>query len=135
MKLVVKRTKSTVDKSVWLDPRDNNMSTPLMVACVKERYDIIEFLVKEGADVEATDKDGDTAIHLIAMLLRKKIFTSNKTPKDIEDIATRLTNINIGGSDLKKKLSKTKIPKVPTNETAPEIYAVRSMNYSQWNRR
>ena len=131
MKLVVKRTKSTVDKSVWLDPRDNNMSTPLMVACVKERYDIIEFLVKEGADVEATDKDGDTAIHLIAMLLRKKIFTSNKTPKDIEDIATRLTNINIGGSDLKKKLSKTKIPKVPTNETAPEIYAVRSMNYSQ----
>ena len=130
MKLVVKRTKSTVDKSVWLDPRDNNMSTPLMVACVKERYDIIEFLVKEGADVEATDKDGDTAIHLIAMLLRKKIFTSNKTPKDIEDIATRLTNINIGGSDLKKKLSKTKIPKVPTNETAPEIYAVRSMNYS-----
>ena len=131
MKLVVKRTKSTVDKSVWLDPRDNNMSTPLMVACVKERYDIIEFLVKEGADVEATDKDGDTAIHLIAMLLRKKIFTSNKTPKDIEDIATRLTNINIGGSDLKKKLSKTKIPKVPTNETAPEIYAVRSMNCSQ----
>ena len=130
MKLVVKRTKSTVDKSVWLDPRDNNMSTPLMVACVKERYDIIEFLVKEGADVEATDKDGDTAIHLIAMLLRKKIFTSNKTPKDIEDIATRLTNINIGGSDLKKKLSKTKIPKVPTNETAPEIYAVRSMNCS-----
>ena len=102
-----------------------------MVACVKERYDIIEFLVKEGADVEATDKDGDTAIHLIAMLLRKKIFTSNKTPKDIEDIATRLTNINIGGSDLKKKLSKTKIPKVPTNETAPEIYAVRSMNCSQ----
>ena len=130
MKLVVKRTKSTVDKSVWLDPRDNNMSTPLMVACVKERYDIIEFLVKEGADVEATDKDGDTAIHLIAMLLRKKIFTSNKTPKDIEDIATRLTNINIGGSDLKNKLSKTKIPKVPTNETAPEIYAVRSMNCS-----
>ena len=39
--------------------------TPLLIACLKKNYALIELLVEIGSDPKATDKDGNTAIILV----------------------------------------------------------------------
>ena len=83
-----------------------------------------------GADVQATDKDGDTAIHLTAMRLRK-LMQANKST-DVNSAAMRLSNLNIGGSHILGEFlerftedsGKVK-DEVPTAD-APKIREVRS---------
>ena len=129
----MKRTKPEItlaNKQSWLDPTNDNQSTPLLLACMKGHYGIIELLVNLGADVQATDKDGDTAIHLTAMRLRK-LMQANKST-DVNSAAMRLSNLNIGGSHILGEFlerftedsGKVK-DEVPTAD-APKIREVRS---------
>ena len=138
MELLLKRTKPEITsankqsavKQTWLDPTNDNQSTPLLLACMKGHYGIIELLVNLGADVQATDKDGDTAIHLTAMRLRK-LMQANKST-DVNSAAMRLSNLNIGGSHILGEFlerftedsGKVK-DEVPTAD-APKIREVRS---------
>ena len=41
--------------------------TPLMMAVWTGRYEIVEFLVNEGASLEVVDKEGDNCLHYSAM--------------------------------------------------------------------
>ena len=46
-----------------MEAKDENKSTPLMFASEEGHLDTVTYLVKEcGANVEAKDKDGDTAL-------------------------------------------------------------------------
>ncbi len=45
--------------------------TPLMTVIEKGNYELIEFLIEAGANLQATDTDGDTPFHRAARLFRK----------------------------------------------------------------
>lgn len=69
VKLFVEYTKSKDTSDLFLEKQSKLALTPLLVASGKGQYDIVEYLVKNNANVAARDQDGDTAVHLIAMLL------------------------------------------------------------------
>jgi hypothetical protein len=50
--------KILLDKGMYIDVRDAKELTPLHYAVKKEQLDCIEFLIKQGADVEAEDYKG-----------------------------------------------------------------------------
>lgn len=54
-------------------------STPLMLAAQGNHLSIVKLLVSEGADINAQDNDGNTALH--AALDRKCTLDSSPTPK------------------------------------------------------
>ncbi len=67
--------------------------TSLMIACWKIIYLLIElFVEKAKADVNATDKDGDTAISLIMIIMGsncKTYGTKTSTPIPLESVGIR----------------------------------------------
>lgn len=72
-----------------------NGSTPLMLAAQQNHLSIVKLLVSEGADINAQDNDGDTALH--AALDRKsrpssilELFTSNSKKEEAIDIVVYL---------------------------------------------
>lgn len=112
MDQLIKRSEE--DGSNWLDhcQTKNNIITPLSLVCMRGHYAIIELLVGTmGVDVKATDKDGDTAIHLIAILLRKI-----KSTGKLDDAVSELVD---------------EVPFVPSEDTAPKIYEVRQRHFSK----
>jgi len=55
----------------FMNAKDKDDQTPLMMASVGNHYSLIELLVEAGAGVNMTDKDGNTAISLIMMKIEK----------------------------------------------------------------
>lgn len=60
-------SRSSFASSPFIDARDKSELTPLMLACYKNNYALVELLVRAGADVKAVDKDGDTPIIMTAI--------------------------------------------------------------------
>jgi len=89
-----------VKKKELINESNNSGQTPLMVACWKAFYPLIELLVKGGADVNATDENCDSAISL---LIRK---------------------IHFDDRHHESKTKKTIL--IPNSEESPEIYKVLS---------
>ncbi|VDM83657.1 unnamed protein product [Strongylus vulgaris] len=46
-----------------LDCEDKNGHTPLLMAVMGGRNDLIEFLISKGADINHCDRDGHSAVH------------------------------------------------------------------------
>ncbi|VDN19815.1 unnamed protein product [Cylicostephanus goldi] len=46
-----------------LDCEDKNGHTPLLMAVMGGRIDLIEFLISKGADINHCDRDGHSAVH------------------------------------------------------------------------
>ena len=53
-------------------PRDG--TTPLSAAAFHGHIEIVEFLIKRGANVKATNRDGNTPLHIAAFVCRFKII-------------------------------------------------------------
>ena len=71
-KLILKESNDTVllDRPLLLkrllEAKDDNGATALLIACHNKDYSLVELLVESGADVKATDLNGNTAILLAA---------------------------------------------------------------------
>ncbi len=64
-----------------LEMKDGSEKTAFLIACQMKDYDLIEFLVKAGTDLNVIDKDGNTAIAILLMAtttLRKDDIPSKK---------------------------------------------------------
>lgn len=65
-----------------------NHTTPLMIACVCNKIYIVEILIKNGANIEAKDRDGRTPLFYAALRQHREIFDllvkygANKNIKD-----------------------------------------------------
>lgn len=55
--------KALVEAGVDINESLDDNSTPLMLAALHEKPDIMKFLFEKGAKVNIRDKDGDTAMH------------------------------------------------------------------------
>lgn len=50
---------------ILLELKNSFGMTPLLIACLKNNFALIELFVENGSDLNATDKDGKTAITLV----------------------------------------------------------------------
>ena len=50
-----------------MNARNNRRQTPLLLAVAQGHTKLIEILVGYGADVDASDEDGDTGLHIALM--------------------------------------------------------------------
>lgn len=91
-----------------LNAKDNNDHTPLMMACFKGAYGLVELLVNKGADIHSVDKDGDSLIILTALHMRKKTI-SQKARAALRSIMNQ---------------SRFKAKRIPDGAVSPDIFAV-----------
>lgn len=59
----MKMVKAVVEAGVDIDQRLDDNSTPLMLAALHDKPDIMKFLFEKGAKVNIRDNDGETAMH------------------------------------------------------------------------
>jgi len=62
-----------LDQNIPIDFRFNNGSTPLIVAAEEGRYDVVEFLIESGANLNARNDLNYTALHHAAFHGHKSI--------------------------------------------------------------
>ena len=67
----------SVPPASLIDVRNKNGQTPLMMACFKMNFALVELLAESGADVNAVDEDGDSPITMLALSVK-----SGKISKD-----------------------------------------------------
>jgi len=70
----------------FINAKNKDGQTPLMLASWENHYTLIELLVNAGTDVNITDKDGDTAISLIMMKLDSSKSKSIQIPTESAEI-------------------------------------------------
>jgi ankyrin repeat protein len=81
-----------------VDARTNNYRTPLHIACIRGKQEVIKKLVKYGADVNAMDMDGNTPCHFCSeyghrqclrflLSMSPSLFVCNKEKKSAIDVA------------------------------------------------
>jgi len=63
LKSALKKLKNVDEKKNALNKLDEGGMSLLMWACDRGRLDILEFLLENGADVNAQDEDGQTCLH------------------------------------------------------------------------
>jgi hypothetical protein len=62
-------------RGVYVDCRDKHGRTPLILACYKGRYSVVELMISLGAQVDATYGAGLTALHVAVAYRRTAIAT------------------------------------------------------------
>ena len=62
-----------------VDPLNNRRQTPLLLAVSQGHAALVELLVGAGADVTASDEDGDTGIHVACLKLHSLQGEANPT--------------------------------------------------------
>ncbi|CAL4158048.1 unnamed protein product [Meganyctiphanes norvegica] len=77
-----------------VDVRNNKKQTPLLLAVSQGHCGLVELLVDHGADVAATDEDGDTALHLA---LLKTANAPQAHPTHAPTIAQIMSDISSRG--------------------------------------
>ena len=50
----------------FLDCKAKNLRTPLHVACIRGNSQVLQALLKQGADYDASDYDGNTPCHMVS---------------------------------------------------------------------
>ena len=60
------------DLESFVNARDQDDQTPLMIASFQSHYSLIELLVHTGVDVNMRDKENDTAISLMIKMSKSK---------------------------------------------------------------
>ncbi|XP_062855241.1 E3 ubiquitin-protein ligase MIB2 isoform X2 [Trichomycterus rosablanca] len=77
--------------------RNNRGQTPLQLAVTQGHVQLVELLVVEGANVNAEDEEGDTAMH--TALSRQQLATTlSGTERDASKLYSRLNNSGLLGN-------------------------------------
>ncbi|MEI5639649.1 MULTISPECIES: ankyrin repeat domain-containing protein [unclassified Pseudoalteromonas] len=58
-----------------VNKRNDNGITPLMMAAYKGQLKVVEYLINNGAEIKAKNKDGETAFHAAAQGKQVEVFT------------------------------------------------------------
>lgn len=83
-----------LEKGAYIDCRDNDGATPLLIAIRKKHYSLMNFLLEKGANVDIGDENGQTVLEIavkdgnqeiVTKLLKKKAKTDT-TPWDGETL-------------------------------------------------
>jgi uncharacterized glyoxalase superfamily protein PhnB len=110
---VVQRNPTALDRRL---SRFEHGWTPVHLALNRRRYDILDLLIELGADLEATDDTGQTAL-AVAMLrgdheaMRRLSAAGAKQPEPI-DAATAAASLAILGDSVKKGVPMIYVPDV-----------------------
>lgn len=78
-----KRIKSLLDEGKNINEKDENGTTPLMVACKRGNLRIIKFLLEHGADVNVKNKNNKTAFD--NFIWKEEYIMKNHIPKEKRD--------------------------------------------------
>lgn len=61
----IDRVNKIIDSGIDLNP-DGSLWTPLMIATLRSNYQIIDLLLKKGADINKRNRKGQTVLHIAA---------------------------------------------------------------------
>lgn len=79
-----------VQAGAQLDPQDNELMTPTMLACLNGHLRVVQYLVKAGACVTHQGSDGMTALHIAAkrgdLEICQCLLTTGKAPLSYIDV-------------------------------------------------
>ena len=96
--------KDEIGKPWGIDTPNKEGMTPLMRVVENCNYELIEFLIEAGANLQATDRNGFTPFHYAA-----RLFLENKESSKIcwpsEKTAPQITKVNFILIRKKKKLN------------------------------
>ena len=85
------RAHPTIQLEQYIEKRNESGDTALLIACRKKSCANIELLVEAGADLDATDKEGNTAVILISSSQDKDL----QIPK--EDLSPFIYKVGLFG--------------------------------------
>lgn len=68
-----------------VDIRNNRQQTPLLLAVSQGHVAVIELLVKEKANINVQDEDGDTCLHLA--LMRQSVATEKDSSRLLDSVS------------------------------------------------
>ena len=72
---------------------DTNGLTPLIFAVISENLESVKFLVENGADPQAKDKHGRTALNFIQIVETNTVFYGSERPSRFQAIEEYLSNL------------------------------------------
>ncbi|XP_043276401.1 E3 ubiquitin-protein ligase MIB1 isoform X2 [Venturia canescens] len=81
-----------------LDLQNVNLQTALHLAVERQHTQIVRLLVREGANVNVADKDGDTPLH---EALRHHTLSQLRQLQDVQDVGRLLMGLGAQGQDKK----------------------------------
>lgn len=93
-----------------LDARDSHGRSPLMLAAEQGNIELTKTLVEAGADINAKDRYGFTAIDLIESILRRISFSS---PEYLQERENKMRQEGISEESIKKRIQLIKDSSVP----------------------
>jgi ankyrin repeat protein len=79
----IKVVKYFIDKGVDINFKNSLGYTPLMQACIQEYSEVVEILLKNGADINATDNDGKSAL---SWLVEVSTFQPHSYARELETL-------------------------------------------------
>ncbi|KAJ8921041.1 hypothetical protein NQ315_015837 [Exocentrus adspersus] len=85
-----------------MDLQNVNLQTALHLAVERQHTQIVRLLVREGANLNITDKDGDTPLH---EALRHHTLSQLRQLQDVQDVGKLLMGLGTQGSDKKSSAS------------------------------
>ncbi|CAG9854893.1 unnamed protein product [Phyllotreta striolata] len=85
-----------------MDLQNVNLQTALHLAVERQHTQIVRLLVREGANLNIADKDGDTPLH---EALRHHTISQLRQLQDVQDVGKLLMGLGAQGSDKKSSAS------------------------------
>ena len=85
-----------------MDLQNVNLQTALHLAVERQHTSIVRLLVREGANLNITDKDGDTPLH---ESLRHHTLSQLRQLQDMQDVGKLLMGLGSQGADKKSSAS------------------------------
>jgi len=110
---------ANINKTNINNPTDDKGTTLLHHACYGTSPEIMEMLLKAGADVNSVDKNGNTPLHVLIMVVPHNNLVS---PQSLVEFKKNMTLLFEYGADDTLKNKKGKTP-IETNTKDKEIIA------------